>query len=457
MLSRILTCLQIHFFTNLSINVLFGGNTVKTLIKNVVCLDLSGDSTVKNVIVDGTKVSYVGETIPESETSFDNIINGDGCILSPGFVNAHCHTPMTLLRGLGSDCPLDVWLNEHIFPVEDRLNGDLAYIGTLSAIAEMLRGGVISYSDMYFFCDRIADAVIKTGIKANISRSVVSFDENEDPSKNFRVTETLSLFNDYHGAADGRVKVDFSLHAEYTNTERMCRYLAELAKEYGTGMQIHLSETKKEHEEGTARRGMTPTAFFEKCGVFDVPVSAAHCVWLDDNDIDIMVRHGATAVTNPRSNLKLGSGIMNFDKYRNAGMNIAIGTDGSASNNKLDVIADMQLAAILSKGIFNDATAVPAKEVIKSATFGGYMSQGRPGVCAITEGMTADLILISCDRPGVSISEDPISTIAYASDRSDIVMTMVDGRILFENGEYNTIDTEWLNFEFNAARKKLQL
>lgn len=428
---------------------------MKILIKNAVCPDLSGQSNIKNIIVENKIVSFVGDVLPESEPPFDRIIDGSGCILMPGFVNAHCHTPMTLLRGLGSDCPLDVWLNDHIFPTEDKLDGELAYIGTMNAIAEMIRGGVTSFSDMYFFCDRVADAVIETGIKANISRSVVSFDESEDPSSNFRVAETVSLFNEYNNAGDGRVKIDFSLHAEYTNTESMCRYLADLAKDNGARMHIHLSETEKEHREGIARRGMTPTAFFEKCGVFDVPVTAAHCVWLEENDMEIMAAHGATAVHNPRSNLKLGSGVMNFNALSGAGVNIALGTDGSASNNKQDLIAEMQLAAILHKGILRDASAVRAAEAIKAATAGGSVAQGREAFCEVTVGMPADLVLISCDRPGVSTCEDAISTLAYATDRSDVVMTMVDGRILFDNGEYTTIDIARIDHEYTAAREKL--
>lgn len=426
---------------------------MKTIFKNVICVDSDNRSYTANVTVEGKKVSYVGNDV-QSNTG-DRIINGTGCILAPGFVNAHCHTPMTLLRGIGSDCPLDVWLNDHIFPAEDRLNGDLAYIGTMNAIAEMLRGGVTSFSDMYFYCDRIADAVIETGVKANISRSIVSFDESEDPVKNFRIGETVALIRDYHNAADDRVKIDVSLHAEYTNTERTCRYAAELAKEYGVGMQIHLSETEKEHLEGKARRGMTPAAFFEKCGVFDVPVSAAHCVWLEDDDIEILAKHGATAVHNPRSNLKLGSGIMPYGKFQKYGVNIALGTDGSASNNKQDLISEMQLAAILNKGVMHDATVVKASDALASATVCGSISQGREAVSVIKEGIPADLVLINCERPGVSSVEDAISTLVYATDRSDVVMTMVDGRILFENGEYNTIDTEKISYEYRQAREKL--
>lgn len=425
-----------------------------TLIKNAVCLDLFGTSAVGNVLVKGNKVAYVGTELPNIVA--DDIVDGTNCILIPGFVNAHCHTPMTLLRGIGSDCPLDVWLNDHIFPAEDKLNDELAYIGTMNAIAEMIRGGVVSFTDMYFFCDKIAEGVIESGMKANISRSIVSFDESEDPADNFRVAETVSLIKEYNNVADGRVKVDVSLHAEYTNTKSMCRYAGMLAKQYGVGMQIHLSETEKEHNECMVRRaGMTPTEFFADCGVFDVPTNAAHCVWITEKDMEILAEHKVSIAHNPRSNLKLGSGVMSFDDIKRAGINISLGTDGSASNNKQSLIDEMQLCAILHKGIAKKADIVTAADAIYSATAGGKISQGRDADTNIHEGMIADLVLINCDRPGVSSAEAPVSTLAYTTDRSDVVMTMVDGRILFNRGEYNTIDIEKLTSEYKSARKKL--
>ena len=429
---------------------------MKIIIKNAVCTDYeTGESQVMNVAVEGKKVTYAGTGMPDGISEADRAIDAGGYILIPGFVNAHCHAPMTLLRGLGCDKPLDVWLESYIYPAEERLNPELAYIGSLAAAAEMIRGGVVSFSDMYFFCDKVADAVIDSGMKANVSRSIVSFDETVDPSNDPRIAEGLALFREYNNAGDGRIKVDFSIHAEYTNTESTCRYVAELAGKCGTGIQLHLSETEKEHREGIARRGMTPAAFFEKCGVFDVPVTAAHCVWLEDGDIDIMQRHGAAAVHNPRSNLKLGSGIMPYEKLAAVGVNIALGTDGSASNNKLDLMSEMQLAAILHKGAMRNAEAVPAGAVLRAASAGGAASQGREAYSRITEGMPADLALISCGRIGLSEGEDPAGTLVYSADRSDVSMTMVDGRILYENGEYMTIDEERLSYDFEAARKKL--
>jgi len=425
-----------------------------TVIKGALCLDSTGLAEIKNVAVEGGVITYVGDSLPEGTENAARVIDGRGHILTPGFVNAHTHVPMTLLRGLGGDKPLHEWLNDYILPAEDNLDGEVVKIGTTAAIAEMLRGGVTSFSEMYFFCDSIAEAVIDTGIKANISRSVVSFDDTADPAKDSRIAENVSLYETYHGAAEGRVKVEFSIHAEYTNVESYCRYIADLAKKYDTGIHIHLSETKSEHEEAKSRRSMSAAAFFESCGVFDVPVTAAHCVWLDEADIAMMAERGATAVHNPRSNLKLASGIMNLPLMQKHGLNVALGTDGSASNNKLDLISEMQLAAILHKGNNYDATAVPAGDAFRIATTGGLFSQGRCGG-TVSVGAPADLVLLSIDRPGLCVEEDPLATLVYAADRSDVVMTMVDGRILYDHGVYTTIDTERLSADFICARNKL--
>ena len=421
------------------------------LLKNAVCV--GGDGAPTDVLIDGTKVARIGE-VPDG-ISPERVIDCVGGILSPGFVNAHTHVPMTLLRGIGSDVKLQSWLEDFIYPAEDKLDSAAAYIGSLAAIAEMLRGGVTSFSDMYFFCDAIAESVISTGIRARLSRSIVSFDDTADPAKDERAAEGEALVRDYDGAADGRLRADFSLHAEYTNTERMSRYVAELAKKYGTGIQLHLSETEREHNEGIARRGMTPTAFFEKCGVFDVPVTAAHAVRITDGDIEILKRHGAAVAHNPRSNLKLGSGIMPYRRLCDAGVTVALGSDGSASNNKLDVMAEMQLMALLHKGYERDAALAPAAEALSAATAGGMAAQGRASVSEVREGMTADLVLVSTDRAGMWGARDPISEMVYSASRDDVAMTMVDGCILYERDEYTTIDIERLRHDFERTRAKI--
>ncbi len=418
---------------------------MKILFKNVRTLDLNTDSSV-NVLVDGKHISYIGNDLPCA----DKVIECNGDLLMPAFYNAHCHSAMTLFRGYGDDLPLQKWLNEKIFPAEDRLNEERVYTGSQLAIAEMIKNGVVSFSDMYFFLDETARAVEESGIKANLSRSIVSFDKDADFSKDTRVLESIDVFNRWNGKADGRIKIDMSLHAEYSNVEPCFRYVAELTKELKTGFQIHVSETKSEHEECIERHGMTPMRFLEACGVLDVPVTAAHCVYVNDDDIKLMAERGVTAAHNPVSNLKLGSGVMPYKKMKEAGVNIALGTDGVASNNRLSVLRELQYAALIHKGVECDPAVTSAGELIKCATLNGAVSQGRYDCGELKEGKRADLILLDMDAINNIPSYNLESTVAYSATESNVLMTVSDGNILYDRGTYTTIDEELM--KYNAKK-----
>ncbi len=417
---------------------------MKTLFSNAAMLpDLN-----KNffVTVEDKYITEISESRPDG--NFDNEINCRGNLLVSGMYNTHCHAAMTLFRGYGEDLPLDRWLNERIFPAEDRLTQESVLLGSMMGIAEMIRNGIVSFSDMYFFCDATADAVLGTGIKANISRSIVSFDENADLKSDSRIKEANEFFKSYHGAADGRVRVDYSLHAEYTNTAKCAAYVSELAAINDTALQIHLSETKKEHEECIARHGMTPTEFFLRAGAFGVPVTAAHCVHLCESDMDILSSHGATAVHNPISNLKLGSGVMPLKTLREHGVNVALGTDGAASNNQLDILSELRFASVLHKGVSCDPCATTARDMWELATSNGAKAQCRPDCGKAEVGYRADLVLIDLDAPNNQPIYDLYNTLAYSANSSNVLLTMVDGKILYERGEYKTIDIEGLKYEF---------
>ena len=238
-----------------------------------------------------------------------------------------------------------------------------------------------------------------------------------------------------------------SLHAEYTNTPYACRTVADYAKAYGFGMQIHLSETEKEHLECIGRHGVTPSRFFEQMGVFDVPTTAAHCVWVSDEDLEILSEKKVSVAHNPVSNLKLGSGVMPLRKMLDAGINVALGTDGVASNNRLDVLREMQTAAILHKGINRDPAITVAAEMLTLATKNGAIAQGRDDCGRIEVGCRADLVLINRHSIHNMPNYDDHAMLSYSADRSDVLFTMVDGRILYRNGEYTSIDEERLCFE----------
>lgn len=416
------------------------------LFKNVYLTESCGygGSTV-DIFVDNDRISYIGKG--ERLFNADRVIEGNGNLVIPGFYNAHCHSAMTLFRGYGDDLPLQRWLNEKIFPAEDRLNEERVYVGSLLAIAEMIRNGVVSFSDMYFFLDETARAVKESGVKANLSRSIVSFDNESDFSNDQRVLESIDVFNRWNGEADGRIKIDMSLHAEYSNVEECFKYVAGIAKEFKTGFQIHVSETKSEHEECIARHGMTPMAFLEKCGVLEVPVTAAHCVWVSDGDIEIMKEHGVSVAHNPVSNLKLGSGVMPYVKMKNSGVNVTLGTDGAASNNRLSVLREMQYAALIHKGVQLDPSATLASDMIKCATRNGALAQGRGDCGEIKVGMKADMLLVDMQAFDNIPSYSLESTVCYSMNESNILMTVCDGNILYENGAYTSIDEERLRHD----------
>lgn len=402
------------------------------------------------VACDGEKITYVGKSRPQGE--FDRVIDGRDRLLSPGFYNVHCHSAMTLFRGLGGGLPLKSWLNDKILPAEDRLSTETVRIASELAIAEMLACGTVSFSDMYFFCDATAEAAEKTGIRANISRSVVSFDENADPASDSRVREAVELYEKWNGA--GRIKVDFSLHAEYTNTARMCAYLAGLAQKYGAGMQIHLSETEEEHLACIERRGKTPAAFFGELGVLGPRTVCAHAVWVSDEDIRLLSENKASVVHCPRSNLKLGSGIAPLAKLLHGGVNVALGTDGAASNNRLSVYGEYNLCAVLHNGNARRADLIAPASLLPLIAENGARAQNRPDCGKIEVGYAADFALLRTDRVHTAPILDTADLFAYSAESSDVVMTVVGGDILYENGEYTTIDIERLKYGFAAAAKE---
>ncbi|MBQ2719543.1 MAG: amidohydrolase [Clostridia bacterium] len=402
------------------------------------------------VTVEGRRIAAITPERPQGP--FDRVIDGRGKLLTPGLVNTHCHAAMTLLRGYGEDLPLDRWLNERIFPAEDLLSDRSVYLASGLAVAEMLAGGVTSFSDMYFFCDATARAVAEGGIKANLSRSIVSFDETADYAADTRVQEALALHTAWNGAEEGRIRIDLSLHAEYTNVAPCVRYVAACAAKRSARVQIHLSETEKEHRECLGRHGVTPTRFFLDNGLFEVPVVAAHCVYLDEADREILASHGATAVHNPISNLKLGSGVMPLGETVAAGVTVALGTDGAASNNRLDLLREMQTALLLGKGITRRPEGFTAAEGLRLATENGARSQGREDTGRLAVGCCADLALF--DLTGLSNLPvvAPVTALAYSASAADVCLTMVDGRILYENGEFTTLDVEKLKHEFSKMR-----
>lgn len=407
------------------------------------------DNSLVCLATEGRKIAYIGETRPEGE--FDRVIDCCGNLLMSGFYNTHCHAAMTLFRGYGEDMSLREWLDTRILPAEDRLDADKVKYGSLMAIAEMLASGIVSFSDMYFFCDHTAEAVLESGIKANLSRSLVSFEEGMTARGDSRFLEGVSLAKTYHGADEGRIIVDMSIHAEYSNVESYIRDVSAYTAENGLMMQLHLSETESEHNACIARRGKTPTEFFRDCGTFLSPTTCAHGVWLSESDMDILAEHKATVSHNPCSNLKLGSGIARVKTMTERGVNVALGTDGAASNNSLDFFREMYVASLIAKGSALDPTVGKARDVLKLATENGAFAQRRLDCGKLEVGYRADLVLISLEDINTTPTYDPIYTVLYAAKAQNVKMTVVDGRILYENGVYTTLDIEKIKDNFKRV------
>lgn len=405
-----------------------------------------------NVGVEEKIISYIGKEMPEK--NFGEVYDGSGKLLMPAFYNAHAHSPMGLMRGYGENLSLQDWLNTRIFPFEDRLYDDAVYYATLLAMAESLQFGIVSSSDMYYFCDAMVRAVEESGAKANISRSITSFTEGSvKNSDSYREAE--ALIRNCHKAADGRIRIDASIHAEYTNTLQSMQDVSDLAKKYGVNMHVHVSETKDEHENCKKKYAKTPARLLCDVGAFDVPATAAHCVWIEEEDMEIFREKGVTVASCPVSNLKLASGICNVPALLAGGVRVAVGTDSVASNNSLNFIEEMKFFALLNKERQSDPTVITPAQTLYAASRAGALSQGREDCGILAVGKKADLTVLDISRPHMRPVHDLVNNIVYSASGSDVVLTMADGRVLYRDGEFLTIDIEKTMAETENACAKI--
>ena len=385
------------------------------------------------------RIEYIGSKKPEK--SYGEQYDGTGRLLMPGLYNSHTHSPMNLLRGYAENLTLQNWLHEKVFPFEAKLTGDDIYNGSMLAVAEMLRFGTVSFTDMYYMGDYIYRAVAESGIKCNFSYGVTCFDDKA--YRDLQVyRESQELIKSYHKAQNGRFKVDLSIHGEYTSTPQVVAAVAEHAAREKVNIHIHLSETQQEHEDCKQRSGKTPARYFQDLGVFNSPTTAAHCVWLEDDDFDILRENGVTVAACPVSNLKLAGGFSRVDKMIQDGLKVAIGTDSAASNNNLNLFKDIHLFAILYKGTSGNPAVITPKQALTAATTAGASAQGRSDSGTLKVGAKADLIVLNTSLPHMMPVHDMLNNLVFAAQGSDVCLTMVDGKVLYKDGEYLTLDIE---------------
>lgn len=401
------------------------------------------------VVVEGETIASVTPTRPAG--AFTQEIDCGGNVLMPGLVNAHTHIPMTLMRGYGGGCDLHTWLNDWIFPAEAKLDGRAVRAGAGLALAELIASGVTTIADMYMHTTHIAQAVLEAGISANLSCGGVYFgapgDFGPDTCKDCENQRILT--EEFHGAGNGQILVDASVHGEYTSNVPLWQWMADYAQRKGLGMHVHVSETQSEHEACKGRWGLTPFAILDRYGVWDTRAIAAHCVWTTEDDWAGMAEKGVACVHNPVSNLKLGSGVAWVPAMKAAGVNVALGTDGVSSNNNQDMFEEMKFAAVLHNGVTHNPLALLPRDVLAMATREGAKALGRQ-TGRIAPGYVADLILVDFTRPHLTPCHSVMDNLVYAAHGSDVVMNMARGKIIYKDGTFLTLDLEKIQAEVKS-------
>lgn len=394
--------------------------------------------------INNRKITEIGLTEKlhigaESQTEYTD---AQGMFLMPGFINTHTHLPMTMLRGFADDLPLHQWLTEHIFPAEARLvTPDHVRIATRLALIEMIKSGTTCFNDMYFYEDIIAEEARKAGVRGVMNESIIDLQTAsfQTPDEGLRLSEQLIL----KWENDPIIHPSVCTHSPYTCSTTTLQKAKKLADKYHTLLQIHVSETRKEVEDITAQYGMSPGEYLYSIGLLDSNVIAAHGVWLNRKEIDLFAKTETSIGHCPKSNLKLASGIADTDTYLKAGITVGIGTDGTASNNTLDMVEEMRFAALLPKVTHYDPEAVNAATALRMATLNGAKALGLEKLTGSIEvGKSADFVLIHADASNMQPIYDEYSALVYAMNSKNIRHSMVNGEWIMRNREVLHIDKE---------------
>lgn len=389
------------------------------------------------MILPGHKVGYgdleiEGERISNITLRNQATEKSNNRLVLPGLVNCHGHTAMTLVRGLGGGLPLQRWLEEAIFPVEAKMRPEDVYAGTAWGVREMLAGGTTSVADMYDFPGDCARAFAEGGMKARVCRVGLGFVPG-------RLNDCIEFTRSFKSALaphpSSLVSADLCIHSEYLTDEAFCRGLAEANKELKRPLHVHVSETEKEHNECIARHGKTPIAYLAETGLFDHGGYAAHCVWCTDDDFRIMAEKGVSLIHNPTSNMKLGSGFARVPRAMELGVNVALGTDGCASNDNLDLFEEMHIASLIHKGLSKDPTVLSAWDVVDMATVNGAKALGLSDTGEIAVGKKADLCVVDLDKPHLTPCLDIPNLVVNSMHASDVAETWVDGKMVYKKSK----------------------
>ena len=419
----------------------------------VVTVDDAGTVLPKaDLLIEGSEIAGLwpsGER--PAAVKAERRLEAEGMVVMPGMVNAHTHCAMTLLRGYADDMPLMPWLKERIWPFETKLEPEDVYWGTMLGIAEMIRGGVTCFNDMYHYFEEAARATLDSGMRANVSGVLLAF----LPDAEQRLERAIEFAREWHGRGEGRLVTMLGPHAPYTCPNHLLARVIEGAKESGVGIHIHVSETEDEVKESLKEFGQTPVERLRDIGLLEVrPTLAAHCVHLSDSDIATLVEKRVGVSHNPGSNMKLASGVAPVPKLLAAGATVGLGTDGAASNNNLDMLEEARLAALLHKLAGKDPTLVTARQALEMATRGSAKALGLDDrVGQIKVGMKADLAMLDFEQAHLFPPHDVVSHLVYAARAGDVRTVFVNGRAVMVDGKLETMDEGEI---FGQVRERLK-
>ncbi|MBQ6297706.1 MAG: amidohydrolase [Selenomonadaceae bacterium] len=407
----------------------------------------SGEVEIANIFVSGDKISK----ITRGEVTHDHIIDGKNKFATPGLVNAHTHASMTLLRSYSDDKSLMDWLQKDIWPIEDKMTRKDIYCGAALAAVEMIRGGTTAFADMYGPCmEEVAKIVDESGLRGSLSQGLISFADGDK-----KLASNVELYKNFHGAADGRIQIMLGPHAIYTCPPDYLKKVVVEAEKLGAEVHMHMNETKTEIDDCLKNYGKRPFEVVAETGLLDCGMLAAHCVYLSDEEIEIISKKNVRVAHNPGSNMKLASGIAPVTKLLAKNVTVALGTDGASSNNNLDMLEEMRLAALLAKVDTLNPLAVPAAQAIQMATENGAKALNLANVGRLEEGYKADIVLWDMSSVEWQPNYNPASLLVYSANSAAADTVIVDGKILMQGRELKTLDEEKIIAEFTACAERL--
>ncbi|WP_026021373.1 amidohydrolase [Paenibacillus senegalensis] len=425
-----------------------------TVIHNGTFLTRADQPVVKGtMVIQGDKIVAIGEVPKEQIPETAARIDGTNRLYMPGLVNTHGHAAMSLLRGVGDDLVLQVWLEEKMWPNEAKFTSEDVRWATLLSILEMVKGGTTAFVDMYDHMDEVAKAVEQSGMRGCLTRGVIGLCPPD--VQQAKLDEAKQFARSWHKAADGRITTMMAPHAPYTCPPDYITRIVEAAHELNLPLHTHMSETAAEVERNVQDYGCRPPEHLAKLGVFSRSCLVAHGVHLTNEEIDLLKQYDVRVSHNPGSNLKLASGVARVPELLQAGVLVSLGTDGAASNNNLDMFEEMRLAALIHKGVSGDPTSIPAETAFRMATVDGARSIWLDHIGLLEPGYKADFIAIDIDQPHLLPASNYLSHIVYSASANDVTDVFVDGKAIVRNRVCLTLDEEKIKAEFNLRYSSL--